>query len=56
MDKIPTQKENNSALEGNEDLNKKIVKLGEMNKLVYEDLILLINFGLVKNGKTEDFP
>ena len=43
----------------------KIVKLGELNKLAYEDLILSINtsssvgkvmFGLAKNAKSEDFP
>ena len=43
---------------------KKIAKLVELNKLAYEDLILLINtsssvgkvaFGLVKNTKSEDF-
>ena len=53
-----------SALEGDDYLNKKIVKLGELNKLAYEDLILLINtsssvgkvaFELVKNAKSEDF-
>ena len=64
VEKIPTQKEYESALEGNEDLNKMIVKTGELNKLAYEDLILLINtttsackvaFGLVKNAKSEDF-
>ena len=37
MDKIPTQ-------EGYEDaINKKILKFGELNKLVYEDLILSIH-------------
>ena len=44
---------------------KKIVKLGELNELAYEDLILLINnsssagkvaVGLVMNAKSEDFP
>ena len=42
----------------------KIVKLGELSKLAYEDLLLLINtsstvgkvaFALVKNAKSEDF-
>ena len=65
MDKIPTQEEYENALEGDDDLNKKIVKLSELNELAYEDLILLINtsssvgkvaFGLVKNVKSEDFP
>ena len=43
VDTIPTQEEYDSALEGDDDLNKKIVKLGEFNELAYEDLILLIN-------------
>ena len=63
VDKI-TQDEYESALEGNEDLDKKIVKLGELKKLAYEDLILCINpssslgkvaFGFMKNAKSEDF-
>ena len=65
VDKIPMQEEYQNALEGDEGLDKKIVKLGELNELAYEDLILLINtsssvgkvgFGLVKNVKSEDFP
>ena len=65
VNKIPTQEEFENALEGNEDLNKKIVKLGELNELAYEDLILSINtssfigkvaFGLVRNAKSADFP
>ena len=64
MDKILTQDEYKEALEGNEDLNKQTVKLGELNKLAYEDLILSINtsfsvgkvaFRLGKNPKSEDF-
>ena len=64
MDKNPTQ-EYEKALWENEDLDKKIVKLGELNELAYEDLILSINtsssvgkvaFELVKNAKSEDFP
>ena len=64
VEKIPTQDEYESVLEGEEDLEKKIVKLGELNDLAHEDLILLINtsssigkvmFGLVKNAKSEDF-
>ena len=52
-------------LEGDDDLDKKIVKLGELNELAHEDLILSINtsssvgkvaFGLVKNAKSEVFP
>ena len=59
------QEEYDSALEGDDNLNKKIVRLGELNELAYEDLILSINtsfsmgkvaFGLVKNAKSEDFP
>ena len=65
VDKIPTQDEYENALEVDMDLNKKIIKLGELNELAYEDLILSINtsfsigeiaFGLVKNTKSEDFP
>ena len=64
VDEIPMLEEHESALEGDEDLDKKIVKLGELNELVYKDLILLINtsssvgkvaFGLVKNANSEDF-
>ena len=40
--KILTQDEYKSALEGDEDLDKKIAKLGELNELEYEDLILSI--------------
>ena len=51
-------------LEEDTDLNKRIIKLGELNKLAYEDLIVAINtsssvwkvaFGLVKNAKSEDY-
>ena len=64
VDKIPTQEEYENALEGNNNLYKTIVKLGELNELAYEDSILLINtsssvskvaFGLVKNVKSKDF-
>ena len=64
VDKIATQDEYKNALEGDADLNEKIIKLGELNELVYEDLILSINasssvgkvvFILVKNAKSEDF-
>ena len=64
VDKIPTQEEYDEALEGNNNLDKRIVKLGELNELAYEDLILSINtnssvgkvaFGLVKNVKSVDF-
>ena len=56
--KVLTQEEYENALEGNEDLDKKIVKLGELNELAYKDLILSINkvaFGLGKNEKSTDF-
>ena len=65
VDKIPMQSEFERALEGSTDLDKKVVKLGELNKLTYEDLILLINkdssiekvaFGLIQNAKSPDFP
>ena len=61
VDKSPMQEEYKSALEGDDDVNKKIVKLGELNGLAYEDLILSINtsssvgkvaFGLEKNAKS----
>ena len=64
MDKIPTQDKYENALEGDMDLNQKIIKLGELNKLVYEDLILSVNnsssvgkvaFGLARNMKSPDF-
>ena len=64
VDKIPTQDEYEEALKGNEDLDKQIIKLGELNKLVYEDLILSINtsssvgkvvFQLVKNANMKIF-
>ena len=59
VDKIPMQEEYEIALEGDEDINKRIVNLSELNELTYEDSILLINtsssvgkvtFGLVKNA------
>ena len=43
MDEIPTQDEYEEALEGDMDLDKNILKLGELNELAYEDLILSIN-------------
>ena len=58
------QEEYKSAFEGVEDLNTRMVKLGELNELTYEDLIFSINtsssvdkhvFGLVKNAKSEEF-
>ena len=43
MDKIATQDEYKNAIEVDMDLDKKIIKLGELNELLYEDLILSIN-------------
>ena len=63
--KAPTQTEFNAAESGSSEDDKKVKKLGELNELGYEDLILSINgstkagkvaFNLVKNCKTEDFP
>ena len=59
MDEIPIKDEYENTLEIYMDLKRKIIKLGELNKLVYEDLILSINtkvaFGLVKKAKSADF-
>ena len=61
---ILTQDEYNKALEGDTVLDKKIVKLCELNELVYENLILSITtsssvgkivFGLVNNAKSKEF-
>ena len=63
MNEIPTQDEYENAWESDTNLDKKIMKLGELNKLAY-DLILSINtsssvrkvtFGLVRNAMSEDF-
>ena len=40
MNKISMQDAYENAQEGDMDLNNKIRKLGELNKLTYEDLIL----------------
>ena len=65
MDKIPTQEEYEDALKDDTDLDKMIIKLGELNELVYEDLILYINttywvgkgdFKLVWIGNSVEFP
>ena len=42
MDKIPMQNEYDNALKGGMDLDTKIIKLGELNELAYEDFILSI--------------
>ena len=65
VDKIPMQEEYEYALKGDMDLKKKIIKLGELNELDYEDLFLSINInssvgkvacGLVRNAKSLEFP
>ena len=62
--KIPTQDDYENALKGNMDLNNMIIKLGQLNELACEDLILLIDtssfggkktFELVRNAKSADF-
>ena len=35
--------EYDKGLQGNANLNKKIINLGELNELAYKDLILMIN-------------
>ena len=63
VDKLPMQKENKDAIEGETDLNKKIVKLGSLYELAHEGLILIntslaarkVVFGLVKNEKHLEF-
>ena len=65
VNKNPMQKEYENALMGDTDLDKKIMKVGKLNKLAYKDLILSINtyslvgkvaFGLVSNAKSLEFP
>ena len=64
LDKVSMQDEYENAVEGDTDLDEKVVKLGEWNELAYEDLILSINvsssigkvmLGKVKKAKSEDF-
>ena len=52
-------------MEGENNLIKNIIKLGDLNELAYEDLILSINtsssvgkvvFGLITNAKSADSP
>ena len=43
MDKIPTQDEYKNAMEGHMDVNEEIIKLGELNKLTHDDIVLSIN-------------
>ena len=65
MHEIPTQIEYENALEGDMDLNKKIIKLSELKELAYEDLILSIEssssigkvaFRLVRMQRMQIFP
>ena len=43
MDKISPKDKYENALQDDIDLNKNIIKLGELNVLAYENLILSIN-------------
>ena len=43
IDEIPTQDEYENALEDDMDLDKKIIKLAELNDLAHEVLILFFN-------------
>ena len=43
MDEVLMQDEYETALEGNISLNQKIIKLGDLNELAYENLSLSIN-------------
>ena len=42
IDKAPMQEEFEEAQRGGTDLDKKVIKVGELNKLANEDLILSI--------------
>ena len=64
-DKVPTQEQLDLAETSSSDSDKKILKLGELNELAYEDIVLSINhttssgkvaFSLIKNCKSDDFP
>ena len=59
------QDESENAVEGDMDLYKNIIKLGKLNEVAHEDLILSINtdsslgtivFRLVRNAKSLEFP
>ena len=52
------QEEYDNVLENDTDLNKKIVKLGKLNELAYEDPLCLkkVPLGLVRNAKSFEFP
>ncbi len=64
-DKVQIQEQLKLAEASNSDSHKKILKLGELNELAYEDSVFLINhttssgkvaFSLIKNSKSGDFP
>ena len=64
-EKVPTQEQIDLAKSSSSSTDKKIIKLGELNKLAYEDIVLSINhmsssgkvaFILIKNCKSEEFP
>ena len=59
------QEKYEDALESKTDLDKKIVKPGNLNELAHENLMLWVNtsstvkniaFGLVQNAKSLEFP
>ncbi len=65
MDRVPKADEYNLAYLGNLPDDKKVMKLGDLNKFACEDLILSINgntmagrvaFNLVKNSKSDEYP
>ncbi len=65
VNKVTTVEEYNAAFGLSDYKKKNVVKLGELNELAYEDLILSINgnttlgrvaFNLVKNCKTDEYP
>ncbi len=64
-DKVPMQDQLELAEDSSSESNKKIIKLGELNKLAYKDIVLSINhttssgkvaFSLIKNCKSNEFP
>ena len=44
VNKIPMREEYQNAMEGGTDLDKKDIKLHKVNKLAYEDLVMLSGF------------
>lgn len=64
-EKVPTQEQIELAETSTSAPDKKIIKLGELNELAYEDIVLSINhtssagkvaFSLIKNCKSDEFP